>query len=59
MATNDEERNFTDEFVDEIITLLDRIEIEEDYTLASQRHAIAEKHGMTVVILEPISGAMN
>lgn len=48
-----------DGFVEEILTLLDRIDVEEDHTLAIQRHTIAEKHGMTVVIEEPISGMMN
>ena len=57
MATD--ERDFSNEFVHEIITLLDRIEIEQNHELASQRHDIAEKHGMTVVFGEPISGAMN
>lgn len=56
MATNPE-RNFSNEFVSEILTLLDRIEIEENHELASQRHDIAEKHGFTVVMGEPISGA--
>ena len=54
-----DERNFSNEFVDEILSLLDLIEIEEDASLASQRHDIAEKHGMTVVIGEPISGMIN
>ena len=48
-----------DKFVEEILTLLDRIDVEEDSTLAIQRHAIAEKHGFTVVFRERISGAMN
>jgi len=51
--------DFTNDFVDEILTLLDRIEIEKDYTLASQRFDIAEKHGIEVIIGEPISGRMN
>ncbi len=46
-------------FISTILTLLDRIEIEQDYTLASQRHDIAEQFGLTVVIGEEISGAMN
>jgi hypothetical protein len=46
-------------FVDEILTLLDRIEIEDDHTLASQRFEIAEKYGITVEIGEPLSGAIN
>lgn len=51
--------NFSNEFVAEILTLLDRIEIEGDSSLAGQRHAIVEKHGMKVVIREPISGLIN
>ena len=46
-------------FVDALFTLLDRIEIEEDYTLASQRHGIAEEYGLTVVFGEQVSGRMN
>ncbi len=42
-------REFSNEFVREILTLLDRIEVEEDHTLASQRFDIAEKHGFTVI----------
>ncbi len=57
MAT--ETSTFSDAFVHEILTLLDRIDIEEDSSLAIQRHQIAEKHGMTVTFLEPTSGAMN
>ncbi len=57
MAT--ETGTFSDAFVHEILTLLDRIDIEEDSSLAIQRHQIAEKHGMTVTFLEPTSGAMN
>ncbi len=48
---------FSQEFISEIITLLDRIEIEGDPLLASQRFAIGEKHGLTVVIDGPASGA--
>ncbi len=47
---------FPKDFVLEILTLLDRIELDEDHSLASQRHAIVRKHGMTVVIFE---GALN
>ncbi len=46
-------------YVRSILTLLDRIEVEQDYTLASQRHNIAEEFGLTVVILEKVSGGMN
>ena len=45
-----------DGFIEEILTLLDRIEVEEDATLASQRHDIAEKHGLTVEFCEIVSG---
>ena len=31
----------------ELLALLDRIEVEEDYTLATQRFAIFENHGYT------------
>ena len=48
-----------DEFVSKILTLLDRIEIEKDHTLASQRFKIAEEYGITVEICEPVSGKMN
>ena len=46
-------------YINSILTLLDRIEVEQDYTLASQRHDIAEEFGLTVVMGEQISGAMN
>ena len=59
MATEDSTGTFSDAFVHEILTLLDLIDVQEDHSLAIQRHAIAEKHGMTVVIREPISGRMN
>ena len=51
--------DFPDGFIQEILALLDRIEVENDATLAGQRHDIAEKYGMTVVVGEPISGVMN
>ena len=59
IGTDDLTGTFSDAFVHEILTLLDRIDVEEDHTLAIQRHAIVEKHGMTVVIGEPISGLVN
>ena len=46
-------------FVEEILTLLDRIEIEGDASLAGQRHDLAEKHGFKVVRGEFISGRIN
>lgn len=48
-----------DGFVEEILTLLDRIECEDNASIAGQRLAIAEKYGMTVVIGEPVSPLMN
>lgn len=60
MADNDQDKGtWLDEFVSEIYTLLDRIEIEDDSSLAGQRFAIAEKYGLTVVFREPISGRVN
>ena len=44
---------FPDGFVAEILTLLDRIEIEDDSSLAGQRFNIVEKHGMTVKLSAP------
>lgn len=52
-------REMTD-FEHKLVSLLDRIEIEEDPTLARQRHALAEEQGYTVVITdERISGEIN
>ena len=59
MEAEEQRPNWPEGFIEEILTLLDRIEIEEDSSLASQRHAIAEKYGMRVVIGEPVSGRMN
>ena len=42
-----------------LLALLDRIELEEDHTLAAQRFDIAEECGLTVVFGEKASGAMN
>jgi len=39
-----------------LLTLLDRIEIEEDYTLASQRFEIAEQCGFIISFGEQVSG---
>jgi len=50
---------FPKEFVLDILSLLDHIEVDDDVSLTSQRFAIAEKHGMTVVFEEPVSGRMN
>jgi len=46
-------------WVSHLIALLDRIELEEDWTLAEQRFDIAEELGMTIEFGEPISGALN
>ena len=43
----------------ELLALLDRIELEKDYKLSSQRFDIAEKHGLKVVFGEPTSGRIN
>ena len=59
MATKESTGTFPDGFVSEILTLLDRIEIEDDPSLAGQRFAIGEKHGLTVEFREPVSGRMN
>lgn len=60
MSDNNQDKGtFPDGFVSEILTLLDRIEIEVDSSLAGQRFAIVEKHGLPVVFREPVSGAMN
>jgi len=59
MADDESKGMFPDGFVSEILTLLDRIEIEEDSSLAVQRFAIGEKHGLTIEFGEPISGAMH
>ena len=48
--------DWPDGFVSEILTLLDRIEIEEDHTLSSQRFEIGEKYGLTIEFGEPVSG---
>ena len=56
---SDDDYEWPHGFVEEILTLLDRIEIEDDHTLASQRFEIAEKYGITVEVGEPISGMLN
>jgi len=45
--------------VSDLLALLDRIELEEDPSLASQRFDIAESYGLTVHFGELISGAIN
>ena len=48
------------EFEKKLLALLDRIEVEEDPTLASQRFAIAEEFGYTVEFTgEVVSGSIN
>lgn len=50
MSTKPEyELNDADELLDLLLALLDRIEIEEDWTLASQRHELAKACGYEVV----------
>lgn len=39
-----------------LLTLLDRIELEEDHTLAAQRFEIAEQCGFTILSREQVSG---
>jgi hypothetical protein len=51
--------DFPNEFVVEILTLLDLIELEESSKLAKQRFDIAKKHGITVVVGERVSNKMN
>lgn len=48
-----------DKILDLLLSLLDRIEIEEDYTLASQRFEIARQCGYEVVFGEQISGVLH
>jgi len=59
MDAEDEEYQWPQGFIEEILTLLDRIEIEEDASLARQRFEISEKYGLTVEFGEPISGLIN
>lgn len=47
-----------DPMASELLALLDRIEIEEDLSLTTQRFDIAEKFGMTVKFEMEISGRM-
>ena len=54
--TEAENNPWPKDFVDEILTLLDRIEIDEDHTLASQRFDIGRKYGFTIAYGELISG---
>jgi len=46
------------EMASELLALLDRIEVEEDLSLTTQRFDIAEKYGMTVVFVEEVSSRM-
>jgi len=48
------------DFEHKLVSLLDRIEVEQDPTLASLRFALAEEQGYTVVVTsERTSGEMN
>jgi len=49
MSKPEYELNEADELLDLLLALLDRIELEEDWTLASQRHALASACGYEVV----------
>ena len=42
------DQDWPEGLISEILTLLDRIEIEEDYKLSSQRFNIFRKHGLIV-----------
>ncbi len=44
-------------FSSALLALLDRIDVEDDASLASQRHEIAESFGLTVVITGLASGS--
>ena len=48
-----------EKMIEMLFTLLDRIEIEKDYTLARQRFDIAESAGLTVEYGEQVSGRVN
>ena len=48
-----------EKMIEMLFTLLDRIEIEKDYTLARQRFDIAESAGLTVHVGEQVSGRVN
>ena len=54
-----EQSDFPNGFVLEILTLLDRIEITDDPSLAGQRFDIAEKHELTVEFREKTSSYDN
>lgn len=58
MTEPDKDHIWPDDFVSEILDLLDRIEISDDASLANQRFEIAEKYGITVEICEPVSGRL-
>ena len=47
-----------DAMASELLALLDRIEVEEDLSLTTQRFNIAEKYGMTVMFEMETSGRM-
>jgi len=48
----------SDKLLTLLLALLDKIELEEDWELANQRHQMARNCGYTVVFGEPISGMM-
>ena len=51
--------NWSDGYVEEILTLLDLIELQDDASLAVQRHDIAKNHGFKVTYGDDISGLIN
>lgn len=59
MEAEEEGPNWPDGFIEAILDLLDLIEMEDDASLARQRHRIAEDHGLTVEIGEQVSGMIN
>ena len=48
----------SDKLLTLLLSLLDRIELEEDHTLAGQRHQMARDCGYTVEFREPVSGRL-
>lgn len=59
MEAEERDAKWPDGFIEEILTLLDRIEIEDDASLARMRFDIGEKYGLTIEFGELVSGAIN
>ena len=55
MEAEEQGDKWPDGFIEEILTLLDRIEIKDDASLARQRFEIGEKYGLTIEFGECIS----